>query len=74
MPLDCARRLFISDKIQASTLPAPMNASQLIAQDLSVQLQQVEAALTLLAEGATVPFIARYRKERTGELDEVQLR
>ena len=51
-----------------------MNASQLIAQDLSVQLQQVEAALTLLAEGATVPFIARYRKERTGELNEVQLR
>ena len=51
-----------------------MNASQLIAQDLSVRLQQVEAALTLLAEGATVPFIARYRKERTGELNEVQLR
>ena len=56
-----------------------MNAAQLIAQDLSVpgasvQLWQVEAALGLLAEGATVPFIARYRKERTGELDEVQLR
>ncbi len=51
-----------------------MNAPQLIAQDLSVQTHQVEAALTLFAEGATVPFIARYRKERTGELDEVQLR
>lgn len=51
-----------------------MNAAQLIAQDLSVQLPQVEAALMLLAEGATVPFIARYRKEHTGELDEVQLR
>ena len=41
---------------------------------LSVQITQVEAALALFAEGATVPFIARYRKERTGELDEVQLR
>lgn len=51
-----------------------MNAPQLIAQDLSVQTHQVEAALALFAEGATVPFIARYRKERTGELDEVQLR
>ncbi len=51
-----------------------MNAAQLIAQELSVRLSQVEAALALFAEGATVPFIARYRKERTGELDEVQLR
>ncbi|MBE9060371.1 Tex family protein [cf. Phormidesmis sp. LEGE 11477] len=51
-----------------------MNAAKLIAQELSVQLTQVEAALALFAEGATVPFIARYRKERTGELDEVQLR
>ena len=56
-----------------------MNAAQLIAQELSgsgspVRVQQVEAALTLFAEGATVPFVARYRKERTGELDEVQLR
>ena len=51
-----------------------MNAASLIAQELSVQAKQVEAALTLLLEGATVPFIARYRKERTGELDEVQLR
>lgn len=51
-----------------------MNAAHLIAQELSVQIQQVEAALLLLSEGATVPFIARYRKERTGELDEIQLR
>ncbi|MEL6556439.1 MAG: Tex family protein, partial [Cyanobacteria bacterium J06621_11] len=51
-----------------------MNAAQLIAQDLSVNVLQVEAALMLFAEGATVPFVARYRKERTGELDEVQLR
>ncbi|MEL6352722.1 MAG: Tex family protein [Cyanobacteria bacterium J06627_28] len=51
-----------------------MNAAQIIAQALSVRVSQVEAALALFSEGATVPFIARYRKERTGELDEVQLR
>ncbi|KPQ33845.1 MAG: uncharacterized protein HLUCCA11_16965 [Phormidesmis priestleyi Ana] len=56
-----------------------MDIAQLIIQDLSeptapIQVWQVEAALTLLAEGATVPFIARYRKERTGELNEIQLR
>ncbi|MGD1897185.1 MAG: Tex-like N-terminal domain-containing protein [Phormidesmis sp.] len=51
-----------------------MNAAQLIAQDLSVQTSQVEAALQLFSESATVPFIARYRKERTGQLDETQLR
>ena len=51
-----------------------MTAAQLISQELSIQSTQVDAALTLLAEGATVPFIARYRKERTGELNEIQLR
>ncbi|MGC1307070.1 MAG: Tex family protein [Phormidesmis sp.] len=51
-----------------------MNVAQLIAKDYSIAVQQVEVALALFAEGATVPFIARYRKERTGELDEVQLR
>lgn len=45
-----------------------------LAQELDLQPRQIEAALALLAEGATVPFIARYRKERTGELDEIQLR
>lgn len=48
--------------------------SQQIAQELNVQQKQVDAALTLLDEGATVPFIARYRKEATGGLDDVQLR
>ncbi|MEB3272317.1 MAG: Tex family protein [Prochlorothrix sp.] len=45
-----------------------------LAQEFSLQPWQIEAALALLSEGATVPFIARYRKERTGELDETQLR
>jgi len=44
-----------------------------IAQDLRVSLKQVEATLNLLTEGNTVPFIARYRKEATGALDEEQI-
>ncbi|MGX9425709.1 MULTISPECIES: Tex family protein [Bradyrhizobium] len=47
---------------------------QQIAQELGVREQQVEAAVTLLDGGATVPFIARYRKELTGALDDAQLR
>jgi uncharacterized protein len=45
-----------------------------IASELDLRPAQVLAALELLKDGATVPFIARYRKERTGNLDEVQLR
>ncbi|UFX43880.1 RNA-binding transcriptional accessory protein [Bradyrhizobium sp. 41S5] len=45
-----------------------------IAQELGVRDEQVEAAVTLLDGGATVPFIARYRKELTGALDDAQLR
>src|SRR5688572_12799239 len=44
-----------------------------LAQELNVKVFQVAATAQLLAEGATVPFIARYRKEVTGELDEVQV-
>ncbi|MBA2483916.1 MAG: RNA-binding transcriptional accessory protein, partial [Nitrosomonas sp.] len=45
-----------------------------LAQEISVKLPQIQAAIKLLDEGATVPFIARYRKEITGGLDDVQLR
>jgi uncharacterized protein len=45
-----------------------------IAQELAARPAQVEAAIALLDEGATVPFIARYRKEATGNLDDTQLR
>lgn len=45
-----------------------------IAEELDVRAAQVIAAVNLLDEGATVPFIARYRKEVTGELDDTQLR
>jgi len=48
--------------------------NQRIATELSVGVLQVAAAVELLGEGATVPFIARYRKERTGSLDDTQLR
>ncbi|NEO17357.1 MULTISPECIES: Tex family protein [unclassified Moorena] len=48
--------------------------SQILAQELSLSATQIENALSLFAEGATIPFIARYRKEVTGSLDEVQLR
>ena len=51
-----------------------MNLSQTIATELAVRPAQVEAAVRLLDEGATVPFIARYRKEVTGGLDDTQLR
>jgi uncharacterized protein len=45
-----------------------------VASELSLNPQQVQRTLALFAEGATLPFIARYRKEMTGGLDEVQLR
>ena len=44
-----------------------------IAMELGLRVQQVVSVATLLAEDATVPFIARYRKEATGEMDEVQI-
>ena len=45
----------------------------LISGDLQISKKQVEKTLSLLAEGATIPFIARYRKEMTGNMDEVQI-
>src|SRR5262252_9486675 len=47
---------------------------QRLAEELNVRVPQVEAAVALLDEKATVPFIARYRKEATGGLDDTQLR
>lgn len=46
---------------------------QVIAQELNIAFKQVNATITLLDEGGTTPFIARYRKEATGALDEVQI-
>ncbi len=49
-----------------------MFAAQVSAK-LNIRIQKVEVVLALLAEGATIPFIARYRKDKTGNLDEVQI-
>ena len=51
-----------------------MNITQILSQELSATAAQINAAIELLDDGATVPFIARYRKEATGGLDDTQLR
>ena len=51
-----------------------MNNQDVLAHRLNIKVSQVEAVLKLLSEGATIPFIARYRKEVTGSLDEEQIR
>lgn len=50
-----------------------MNIAQRIAKELHIKLEQVERTIELLDNGNTIPFIARYRKEVTGELDEEQI-
>ncbi|KAA6312595.1 30S ribosomal protein S1, partial [termite gut metagenome] len=47
--------------------------NQLISASLSISEKQINNTLSLLKEGATIPFISRYRKEVTGGLDEVQI-
>lgn len=59
--------------IAAPTLP-PFDPVPVLARELALPERGVAAVVKLLAEGATVPFIARYRKELTGGLDEVQIR
>jgi protein Tex len=59
---------------QPASDATPLKIMQLIAKELGVAPQQVTAAISLLDEGSTVPFIARYRKEVTGNLDDTQLR
>ncbi|MBK7353376.1 MAG: RNA-binding transcriptional accessory protein [Nitrosomonas sp.] len=60
--------------IQTNALNSSQKIVSLIAAELIVKIPQVSAAIKLLDEGATVPFIARYRKEATGNLDDTQLR
>ena len=65
----------MSTPIQTNTLNSTQaKIVSLIATELTVKTPQVSAAIKLLDEGATVPFIARYRKEATGNLDDTQLR
>lgn len=67
---DFSRQKLINDMTETVAL----KIVQRIATELSVQPRQVAAAVQLLDEGSTVPFIARYRKELTGNLDDTQLR
>ena len=53
--------------------PEGASGASFISHSLSFSLQSISAVLTLLNEGCTIPFISRYRKERTGGLDEVQI-
>ncbi|MFC3205279.1 Tex family protein [Aquamicrobium soli] len=60
--------------MSTATSPATARIAALIATEINARAEQVSAAIGLLDEGATVPFVARYRKEVTGGLDDTQLR
>ena len=51
-----------------------MTITDILCKEFTIQPWQVEAVISLLDEGATLPFIARYRKEQHGSLDDQQLR
>ena len=51
-----------------------MNINKVLAEELNVREEQVDAAVKLIDEGNTIPFIARYRKEMTGSLNDEVLR
>lgn len=68
-----ARLSYVNFRPQLIDFVFPMNNLTRIATELSLTSRQIETVVTLLAEGSTIPFIARYRKELTGSLDEVQL-
>src|SRR5690606_10320593 len=64
----------IPDTMQAPSPALARKIAATIADEIGARAAQVEAAVALLDEGATVPFVARYRKEITGGLDDTQLR
>ena len=51
-----------------------MNINQVLVQEFHLRQEQIDQTVALIDEGATIPFIARYRKERTGSLDDQVLR
>jgi len=71
---DYSRKTQQNDSRSLGLIAAMLNIPQLLATELALQPAQIQNALELFAEGATVPFIARYRKERTDEMNEIQLR
>ena len=60
--------------MSATHIPFYPTITQKLAVELAIRPEQIEATISLLDGGATVPFIARYRKEATGHLDDTQLR
>src|SRR5688500_14655325 len=64
----------MTDETAPATAPADFDPVPPLAQKLGLPPGAVAAVIAMLDEGNTVPFIARYRKERTGGLDEVQIR
>ena len=71
---DYSRKTQQNDSRSLGLIAVMLNIPQLLATELALRPAQIQNALELFAEGATVPFIARYRKERTGEMNEIQLR
>jgi protein Tex len=59
--------------VHEATIMLSQQLLQKLSRELSIDALRINGALTLFAEGATLPFVARYRKEATGGLDEVQL-
>ncbi|WP_295073471.1 Tex-like N-terminal domain-containing protein, partial [uncultured Fibrobacter sp.] len=51
-----------------------MDFSAIIAEELNLEVWRVSKALELMDQGGTIPFIARYRKDQTGTLNEIELR
>ena len=64
----------MSNPVRSSKSPNAPSIARIIANELGVEEAQVAVTIEMIEEGATVPFIARYRKERTGGLDDTQLR
>jgi len=67
-------RTFYTEELTRMSDPQLAALNAVLVEETGLRLPQVQATVALLEEGATVPFIARYRKEVTGELDEVQIR
>jgi uncharacterized protein len=66
--------IFVTELILESAEQIALRINKQIATEMNVRPQQIAVAIALMDEGATVPFIARYRKEVTGGLDDTQLR
>ena len=64
---------FTQEKIDSLTVNE-VEIMKKIAEELNIKVPQVSAVISLVQEGCTIPFIARYRKEKHGSLDELQVR